>query len=150
MFLDSAGMQVTHIPHLCTKGLIFVFISHGRCSWTMLVYISLRASWPYSTTSSMETSGIDLRINGVSHFFWWCDETFPNDVSPYEFSGIPSNLDESSQRHNVPALIHPCHFASTYMSQGTINLGTRGPRTFVVGHIVSGRPVTPPFFWCNI
>jgi len=30
------------------------------------------------------------------------------------------------------------------VSQGTINLGTRGPRTFVRGHIVSGRAVTPP------
>jgi len=29
------------------------------------------------------------------------------------------------------------------VSQETINLGTRGPRTFVQGHIVSGRPVTP-------
>jgi len=31
------------------------------------------------------------------------------------------------------------------VSPGTINLGTRGPRTFVRVHIVSGRPVTPPF-----
>jgi hypothetical protein len=31
------------------------------------------------------------------------------------------------------------------VSQGTIDLGTRGPRTFVQGHIVSGRPFTPPF-----
>ena len=30
------------------------------------------------------------------------------------------------------------------VSQGMINLGTRGPRKFVQGHIVSGRPVTPP------
>jgi len=28
--------------------------------------------------------------------------------------------------------------------QGTINFGTGGPRTFVKGHIVKGRPVTPP------
>jgi len=28
---------------------------------------------------------------------------------------------------------------------GTIHLGTRGSRTFVRGHIVSGRPVTSPF-----
>jgi len=28
--------------------------------------------------------------------------------------------------------------------QGTINLGTRVPRTFVRGHIVLGRPVNPP------
>jgi len=32
------------------------------------------------------------------------------------------------------------------VSQGTINLGTRGPKTFVRGHIVSGRPVTQPKF----
>jgi len=30
-------------------------------------------------------------------------------------------------------------------SQGTINVGTRGSRTFVRGHIVQGYPVTPPF-----
>jgi len=29
-----------------------------------------------------------------------------------------------------------------FVSQGTINLGTRCPRTFVRGHIVSVRPVT--------
>jgi len=28
--------------------------------------------------------------------------------------------------------------------QGTINFGTRGPRTFVREHFVSGRPVIPP------
>ena len=27
---------------------------------------------------------------------------------------------------------------------GTINLGTSRPRKFVRGHIVSGRPITPP------
>jgi len=31
------------------------------------------------------------------------------------------------------------------VSQGTINLGTRCPRTFVRGHSVWGRPVTPPY-----
>ena len=30
------------------------------------------------------------------------------------------------------------------VSQGTINLGTRAPTTLVRGHVVSGRPVTPP------
>ena len=30
------------------------------------------------------------------------------------------------------------------VGHGTINLGTRDPRTFVQGHIVSGRAVTPP------
>jgi len=32
------------------------------------------------------------------------------------------------------------------VSRGTIDLGTSGPRIFVRGHIVSGRPVTPPLF----
>ena len=32
------------------------------------------------------------------------------------------------------------------VSQGTINGGTRGPRTFVRGHLISGRPVTPPMW----
>ena len=35
------------------------------------------------------------------------------------------------------------------MLQGTINLGTRGPRTFVRGHIVLGRPVTPPLVFVH-
>jgi len=30
------------------------------------------------------------------------------------------------------------------VSRGMINLETRIPRTFIRGHIVSGRPVTPP------
>jgi len=30
------------------------------------------------------------------------------------------------------------------VSPGTIYLGSRSPITFVQGHIVSGRPVTPP------
>jgi len=32
------------------------------------------------------------------------------------------------------------------VSQGTIHLGARGPRTFVLGHIVLGRPVNPPSY----
>jgi len=32
------------------------------------------------------------------------------------------------------------------VSQGTIDLVTRGPRTFVLGHIVSERLVTPSAF----
>jgi len=32
-------------------------------------------------------------------------------------------------------------------SQGTINVGTRGSRTFVRGHIVSRRLLTLPFLW---
>jgi len=35
------------------------------------------------------------------------------------------------------------------VSQGTINLGTRGSRTFVQGHIFSGHPVTSPQLVCN-
>jgi len=37
-----------------------------------------------------------------------------------------------------------------HVSPGTINLGTRGPRKFVQGHIVSGRPITPPKNACQI
>jgi len=36
-----------------------------------------------------------------------------------------------------------CH--RDIVSPETINLGTKGSRTFVQGHIVSGRPVTPPY-----
>jgi len=33
-----------------------------------------------------------------------------------------------------------------HCASGTIDLGTRGPGTFVRGHIVSGRPVSPPYY----
>jgi len=91
---------------------------------------------------------------------WWCDGTSRNDVSPYECSGTPGPIDESSPIQIVPALIHSCHSTPTktygvfkmtgmhqyrdIVSHGTINLGNRGPRTFVWGHILSGRSVTPP------
>jgi len=32
---------------------------------------------------------------------------------PYEFAGTPGPLDESSRKHNVPAVMHTCHFALT-------------------------------------
>ena len=35
------------------------------------------------------------------------------------------------------------------VSQGTINLGTWDPRTFVVGHLVLGRPITPHLMAAN-
>jgi len=35
------------------------------------------------------------------------------------------------------------------VSQGTINLGTKGTRTFAQGHIVWWCPVTPPQLVCN-
>ena len=35
------------------------------------------------------------------------------------------------------------------VSQGKNNLGTRGPRIFVQGHIVLGRPITPPQMVCS-
>jgi len=38
---------------------------------------------------------------------WWDEGTSRNDVSPDEFSGTPVPLEESSLKHNVPALIHP-------------------------------------------
>jgi len=92
------------------------------------------------------------------------DGTSRNDVSPYKCSGTTDPLDESSRKHNVPALIHPCHFAPTYtycimhnnrdvscrdiVSPATINLGIRGPRKSVQGYVVSRRPVTPPIKVC--
>jgi len=63
--------------------------------------------------------------------------------------------------HNVPGLIHPCHSASYntlrsmqndrdvsikwHCVSGTMNFGDQGSYSkFVRGHIVSGRPFTPP------
>ena len=46
-----------------------------------------------------------------------------------------------------------CKMARVYQFRdivfpGLFIKGTRGPRTFVPGHIVSGRPVTAPIFGC--
>jgi len=57
----------------------------------------------------------------------------------------------------IPVILHQpksivyCIMTGIYqsrdiVSQGTINLGTMGSRTFVRGHIASGCPVTPPWF----
>jgi len=49
-----------------------------------------------------------------AHFLeGWGDGTSRNDVSPYECSGTPGPPNESSRKHKVPDLIHPCHFAPT-------------------------------------
>ena len=92
---------------------------------------------------------------------WWGDGAYRNDVSLLEFSGTPGPQINRPATHFVTGMIHPCHFmhdtihilyvvkmtgmyqSRDIVSQGTINLGTRGPRTFVRGHNVSGRPVTP-------
>ena len=65
-------------------------------------------------------------------------------MSPYQFSETPGPQHESSQKHNVPALIHPFHSRDKVCSR-TIDSGTRGLIKFVQGHIVSGRPITPPY-----
>jgi len=54
------------------------------------------------------------KLGRYSNYKWklWGDGTSRNDVSQYEFSENPGPLDELSLKHNVPALIHPCHFAS--------------------------------------
>jgi len=41
---------------------------------------------------------------------WWGDGTSRNDVYPYECSWTPGPLYESSWKHNIPALKHPCNF----------------------------------------
>jgi len=46
-------------------------------------------------------------------FGQWGDGTSWNDVSLCKFPGTPGPLEELSQKHNVPALIHPFHFAPT-------------------------------------
>jgi len=91
--------------------------------------------------------------------FRWGDGTSRNDMSPYDCSGTPGPLNQFSQKLNGPRLIHSWHYmydtvikmtgkyqSRDIVSHRTINLGTMGPRTFVQGHIVSGRPVTPPRF----
>ena len=93
----------------------------------------------------------------VSPLGWW---DFTKRCVPVLIFWDPWNW--SSQRRNVPALINPCHCALNNMfcmcwyimtgrdqckdivSPGKINFGTRGSRKFARGHIVLGRPVTPP------
>jgi len=47
------------------------------------------------------------------HPGWWGDGTSRNDVSLDECSGTLGPLNETSRKHKVPALIHPCYFAPT-------------------------------------
>jgi len=84
-----------------------------------------------------------------------------NDISPCKFfkdPWFPKLI--VSRKCNVPGFIHPCHYAlyNRYMwciMTGTFQcrdigflglfvFGTRGLRKYVWGHIVSGRPITPP------
>jgi len=51
-------------------------------------------------------------FGGTPGKFPWGDGTSPNDVSQNEFSGTSGPQNELYQEHNVPALIHTCHFAS--------------------------------------
>jgi len=92
----------------------------------------------------------------------WGDGTTRNNVSQCECSGTPGPQINRPLLHNVPGLIHSCHFApyTTFRllqndrdlsmqgdcAPGRLILGTRGPRKFVWGHIVLGRPITPTLF----
>jgi len=105
-------------------------------------------------TCTLYTKHIWYKVKG------WGDVTSRNDVSPYECSGTPVPPTIRPLWHNVPVLIHPCHFYHIYVLyhayndrdvsiqghcvSGTIDLGDQGSQTFVRGHIVSGRLVTPP------
>jgi len=90
---------------------------------------------------------------------WWGDGTSRNDVSLYKCSGTPGPLeplDESSRKNNAPSLYIPvilhqperiayCKMTGMFqskdiVSQGTINLVIRGPRTIVRRHIVWDTP----------
>ena len=54
---------------------------------------------------------LKLRTRRKTGVGGWGDGTSRKDLSPYECSETPCPLDETSRKHNVPALIHPCHFA---------------------------------------
>jgi len=64
----------------------------------------------------------------------WGDGRSWNDVSPYECSGTPGPQINRPWWHNVPALIHPCHYALC----NTYRLMQNGRDISMHGHCVSG------------
>jgi len=54
---------------------------------------------------------IDMPFSCEQPEQWWGDGTFRNDVSSFECSGTPGPQINRPLRHNVPGLIHPCHYA---------------------------------------
>jgi len=64
----------------------------------------------------------------------WGDGTSRNLVSPYECSGTPGPQMNRPLWHNVPELIHPCHFAS----YNTFRLVQNDRDVSMQGHCVSG------------
>jgi len=85
----------------------------------------------------------------------------PNDVSPYKCSGTPGPQLNRPLWHNVPGLIHLCHYAlyntfwlvhndrdvsmQGHCVSGTIHLGDQGTQNIRMRTHRSGRPVTPPY-----
>jgi len=83
-----------------------------------------------------------------------------NDVAPYKCSWTPGSQINLPLWHFVLPFIHPCHYAlyNTHVRCNVTGmyqfrdivflvrliLGARSPRRFVRGHIVLGRPITPP------
>jgi len=110
----------------------------------------------------MNMFNFKIHLNSVG----WGDETSRNDVSPYEFSGTPKGRPSPKINrpgtHNVPGMIHHCHYmhdtkqicdarclwcikaGTLCFFLGRFILGSRDPRKFVRGHIVSGCPINPP------
>jgi len=76
----------------------------------MRLYFTTYCTLVYSRT----IDGSNSIMSCCHTFFWWGDGTSGNDVSSYEFSGTPGSQNEPSRKHNVTALMHPRHYASTY------------------------------------
>ena len=84
--------------------------------------------------------------NVTAPSIWSDDGTSRNDVSPYECSGPKINR---PLKHNVPGLIHPCHYAlcntfwllqngrdvslKGHCASGTIHLGDQGVPAYSYG-----------------
>jgi len=77
----------------------------GQC------HAATQPTWQATTLSSFSP----FRTAVTGKHIRWGDGTSWNDVSLYKVSRTPSPQNESSQKHNVPALIHPCHYASCGM-----------------------------------
>jgi len=170
LFLD---FRTIHLP-FCHWDYMYLMFGHYRVPSTLVQiirFLDTLSFWLFASILEHHASlnvnftpcGLFLQNSSVVHFSWWGDGTSRNDVSPYECSGTPGPQIIRPVWHNFPGLIHLCRFdhiysmycimqimTGMYQSRDTVFLGrliwgTRGPRTFVRGNIVSGRPVPPPF-----
>jgi len=131
---------------MTVKWAVEVFTVHLKTSWsrgtilqqpniygmrwtgnTAITRFTVKSGHPLDKPGNYPCRGQDSRI-------WSGDGTSRNDISPHECSGTPGPQINHPRWHNVPSLIHLCHYALC----NTDRLMQNSRDVSMQGHWVSG------------